>query len=663
MKKQKNKFELITKFKPSGDQAEAIKTVVDNLSIDIKDQVLKGVTGSGKTFAMANIIASQNKPALIMSHNKTLASQLYNDIKSFFPNNKVEYFVSNFDFYIPEAFNPKTQAYVDKSSSVNEQLDAMRMSAVNALLSRNDTIIVSSVACIYGALNPKEYDESIFSLNVGQDIKIKELSRKLVAVNYTRNQIDQRFGTFSIKGDVIEIIPGHTDEFIIRILMFGDTIEQIQKIENTTRKIIKNYLSYTIFPASAYSVARDRTNQAIIEIEKELEEVHNNFIAKEDLIKAQRILERTRKDIDDMSETGFCKGMENYSRYFDGRKTGEKPYTLLDYFPEGSLFIIDESHISIGQLKGMYAGDHTRKQNLVDYGYRLPSALDNRPLNFNEFNKYDFNRIYVSATPQLYEIDKSMGLVTEMINRPTGLLDPQITIKPTINQIEVIYDELVKQKENKERTFIITTTVRAAEELTSYLKSKKMNIAYVHGEHNAIERHEILRDLRIGKIDAIVGINLLKEGIDIPEVSLIMILDADATSYTRSVTSLIQIVGRAARNVNGRVILFADRMTENMRLCIEDNERKRKIQIAYNRKNNIIPQTVIKPIPESLMSFDIKDALKLATSKKLRDDNKEIIEAYIQELRNKMKKAADKRDFELAIKYREEIKKLGGDLV
>lgn len=663
MKKQKNKFELITKFKPSGDQAEAIKTVVDNLSIDIKDQVLKGVTGSGKTFAMANIIASQNKPALIMSHNKTLASQLYNDIKSFFPNNKVEYFVSNFDFYIPEAFNPKTQAYVDKSSSVNEQLDAMRMSAVNALLSRDDTIIVSSVACIYGALNPKEYDESIFSLNVGQDIKIKELSRKLVAVNYTRNQIDQRFGTFSIKGDVIEIIPGHTDEFIIRILMFGDTIEQIQKIENTTRKIIKNYLSYTIFPASAYSVARDRTNQAIIEIEKELEEVHNNFIAKEDLIKAQRILERTRKDIDDMSETGFCKGMENYSRYFDGRKTGEKPYTLLDYFPEGSLFIIDESHISIGQLKGMYAGDHTRKQNLVDYGYRLPSALDNRPLNFNEFNKYDFNRIYVSATPQLYEIDKSMGLVTEMINRPTGLLDPQITIKPTINQIEVIYDELVKQKENKERTFIITTTVRAAEELTSYLKSKKMNIAYVHGEHNAIERHEILRDLRIGKIDAIVGINLLKEGIDIPEVSLIMILDADATSYTRSVTSLIQIVGRAARNVNGRVILFADRMTENMRLCIEDNERKRKIQIAYNRKNNIIPQTVIKPIPESLMSFDIKDALKLATSKKLRDDNKEIIEAYIQELRNKMKKAADKRDFELAIKYREEIKKLGGDLV
>lgn len=663
MKKQKNKFELITKFKPSGDQAEAIKTVVDNLSIDIKDQVLKGVTGSGKTFAMANIIASQNKPALIMSHNKTLASQLYNDIKSFFPNNKVEYFVSNFDFYIPEAFNPKTQAYVDKSSSVNEQLDAMRMSAVNALLSRNDTIIVSSVACIYGALNPKEYDESIFSLNVGQDIKIKELSRKLVAVNYTRNQIDQRFGTFSIKGDVIEIIPGHTDEFIIRILMFGDTIEQIQKIENTTRKIIKNYLSYTIFPASAYSVARDRTNQAIIEIEKELEEVHNNFIAKEDLIKAQRILERTRKDIDDMSETGFCKGMENYSRYFDGRKTGEKPYTLLDYFPEGSLFIIDESHISIGQLKGMYAGDHTRKQNLVDYGYRLPSALDNRPLNFNEFNKYDFNRIYVSATPQLYEIDKSMGLVTEMINRPTGLLDPQITIKPTINQIEVIYDELVKQKENKERTFIITTTVRAAEELTSYLKSKKMNIAYVHGEHNAIERHEILRDLRIGKIDAIVGINLLKEGIDIPEVSLIMILDADATSYTRSVTSLIQIVGRAARNVNGRVILFADRMTENMRLCIEDNERKRKIQIAYNQKNNIIPQTVIKPIPESLMSFDIKDALKLATSKKLRDDNKEIIEAYIQELRNKMKKAADIRDFELAIKYREEIKKLGGDLV
>lgn len=662
MEKINNKFELISKYKTGGDQQQAIDSVVSNIESDVHDQVLLGVTGSGKTFAMANVIAKQNKPVLIMSHNKTLASQLYNDLKEFFPNNKVEYFVSNFDFYVPEAYNPKTQVFVDKTSSVNDQLEAMRMSTINSLISRNDTIVVSSVAAIYGALNPNEYGATIFALSVGQIIKIREIGYKLVAVNYSRNNVDQKIGSFSVKGDVIEITPGHTDEYFIRISMFGDEIESIQKLDALTRKVLHNYSSYTVYPASAYSLVRDRINESVVEIEKELDIVHQNFIEQDDLIKAQRILERTRKDMDDLRENGFCKGMENYSRYFDGRQAGEKPYTLLDYFPKDSILFIDESHISIGQLRAMYEGDHTRKQNLVDYGYRLPSALDNRPLNFEEFNTYQFKKVYVSATPQEYEIDKSMGLVSQMIIRPTGLLDPKITILNKENQIEKIYDELQSQKAKNERTFIVTNTKKSAEELTKYLQTKKQKIAYMHGDHNAMQRHEILRKLRLGVYDSVVGINLLREGIDIPEVSLMMILDADVASFSRSVTSLIQLVGRAARNENGRVILFADQITENIAKCIEDNEHKRKLQIQFNTEHNITPRSVIKPIPESLSSFDIDNALKFASNKKIKDDNKKLLQDYIEELRNKMKKAAQDHNYELAIMYREQISELGGDV-
>ncbi|WP_036436830.1 excinuclease ABC subunit UvrB [Mycoplasma elephantis] len=657
-----NKFKLASKYKPSDDQQNAINAILNNIKTNTKDQVLKGVTGSGKTFTIANIIASQNKPALIMSHNKTLASQLYNDIKNFFPENKVEYFVSNFEFYIPEAYNPKTQTYNDKSSSVNEQLDAMRISTISSLLTRNDTIVIASVACIYGTLDPNEYSNNVFMLSVGQDIKIKNIASKLVSIGFTRNKNEQSFGSFIIKGDIIEIVTSFDNESLIRISMFGDVIESIKKIDITTKKTIKIYDNYRIFPASSYTVQKPKINDALKLIEKELLDTYQKFMDKNELIKAQRIDERTRKDMEDMAETGFCKGMENYSRYFDNRKPGEKPFTLLDYFPKNSLLFIDESHISVGQLNGMYGGDHTRKQNLVDYGYRLPSALDNRPLKFDEFNNYDFNRIYVSATPQEYEINKSLGVMTEMIIRPTGLLDPKIILMKTNNQIEIIYDELKKQEKNNERTFIVTTTIKATEELTSYLRNKGLKVEFIHGEHDAIERHEILRKLRLGKIDTVVGINLLKEGIDVPEVSLIIILDADATSFTRSTTSLIQIIGRAARNKNGRVIMFADKITSNIKQCIEDNERKRKIQIKYNIDHNITPQSIIKPIPESLVSFDISEAIKLAGNVKLKNDNKLVIENAINELRERMNLAAKNRDYETAMICRDQILELGGEL-
>lgn len=653
MKKFKE-FELVSEFLPAGDQQRTIDIVTKNLENGENDQVIKGVTGSGKTFIMANIIKNQKQPVLIMSHNKTLASQLYNDIKNFFPNNKVEYYVSNFDFYMPEAYNPVTQVYIDKSSSINEELDAMRMASINSLLTRTDTIIVSSVACIYGTFNPTEYNNQIISIGVNETIKIKDLARKLVNLNYQRNQVTHKYGSFRIKGDIIEIVPADNKQKIIQISFFGDEIEFINLIEADSKKVIKRFKTIRIFPANAYTLNYEKTLISADEIEKELEQVHKIFLKKEDYIKAQRILERTKKDLDDLRETGICKGMENYSRYFDGRSEGEKPYTLLDYFPKNSLFIIDESHISIGQIRGMYNGDRTRKENLVNYAYRLPSALDNRPLKFNEFNTYDFKKIYVSATPNEYEINKSNGLISEMINRPTGLLDPEIKVISTDNLYQKIYDNVIKQINQNERTLIITLTKKSAEELTKKLKSQGIKVMYIHGDHNAIERHEILIKLRKGIFDVIVGINLLREGIDAPEVSLVMILDADATSFLRDSNSLIQLAGRAARNANGRVIFFADKVTKHMQICIEDNLRKRAIQLEHNAKFNITPKTVVKPIHESLSLVDLIDI----TKENVQDENQETLELIIEEMEQKMHEAAAKKDFESAIKYREKIKVL-----
>ncbi|MDJ1645839.1 excinuclease ABC subunit UvrB [Mycoplasma phocimorsus] len=649
-------FELISDFDVAGDQQRTIEIVNNNLKNGENDQVIKGVTGSGKTFIMANIIKSQKQPVLIMSHNKTLASQLYNDIKNFFPNNKVEYYVSNFDFYMPEAYNPTTQVYIDKSSSINEELDAMRMASINSLLTRSDTIVVSSVACIYGTFNPNEYDKQIISIAVNEEIKIKELARKLVNLNYQRNQITYKYGSFRIKGDIVEIVPADNKQKIIQISFFGDEIEFINLIDVDSKKVVKRFKTIRIFPANAYVLNYEKTLVAADKIEQELEQVHQIFLEKEDYIKAQRILERTKKDLDDLRETGICKGMENYSRYFDGREEGEKPYTLLDYFPKNSLFIIDESHISMGQIRGMYNGDRTRKENLVNYGYRLPSALDNRPLKFDEFNTYDFKKVYVSATPGEYEINKSNGLVSEIINRPTGLLDPEITIVSSNNLYKKIYDNVINQIKKNERTLIITITKKSAEELSKKLKSQGIKVMYIHGDHNAIERHEILIKLRKGIFDVVVGINLLREGIDAPEVSLVMILDADATSFLRDSNSLIQLAGRAARNVNGRVIFFADKITKHMQDCIDDNLRKRSIQIDYNKKHNITPTTVVKSIHESLSLVDLVEITKEST----KNENAETLALIIEEMEEKMKVAAAKKDFETAIKYRDKLKMLKG---
>lgn len=652
------KFELVSAYKPSGDQPEAIKELVEGIKEGKKAQVLLGATGTGKTFTISNVIAQVNKPTLVFVHNKTLASQLYSEFKEFFPNNHVEYFVSNFDFYQPEAYVPKTDTYIDKNTKTNEELDMLRMAAVNSVLHHRDTIIVASVASIYGASNPEQYKNMIETIRVGDVIDRNELMLKLVHQQYKRNDIDPVRGTFRVRGDTIEITPGHTEAYLIRIEMFGDEIERICEVDPLTGKLNAAYQIYNIYPANGYATSMDIMKRAAKNIETELEERLHYFDEMGKPLEKERLEQRCRYDIEALREFGVCPGIENYSRHIDGRKPGERPYTLFDYFPDDFLLVVDESHVSLPQVRGMFNGDRARKQTLVDYGFRLPSALDNRPLKFNEFESMTPQSIFVSATPGDYELEKTNHHVVEQIIRPTGLLDPEVEVRPIEGQIDDLVDEIKERVARNERTLVTTLTVRMAEDLTSYLKNMDLKVAWLHHEVTTIERTELIHDLREGKYDVLVGINLLREGLDIPEVSLIAILDADKEGFLRSRRSLIQIIGRAARNAQGKVIMYADKITESMDEAIKETARRRKIQMEYNERHHITPKTIIKPIHDVVRSKETKEVTrKYLAKKKISKKDKE---KMLENLRKEMKEAAKELDFERAAELRDMIIELEG---
>ena len=646
-----DKFELVSDYRPSGDQPEAIDKLVAGLEENKKYQVLLGATGTGKTFTISNVIERVNRPTLVFVHNKTLAGQLYSEFKEFFPHNRVEYFVSYFDYYQPEAYLPKTDTYIDKNTKTNEELDMLRMAAVNSVLERRDTIIVASVASIYGASNPEQYRHMIFSLRTGQMIERNELMLALVHQQYKRNDSDPLRGTFRVRGDVIEITPGHTDRYLIRIEMFDDEVERICEVDPVTGHVNQSYQLYIIYPANGYATSMDIIHRAAHTIEEELEERLEYFDSVDKPLEKERLEQRCRYDIEALNEFGVCPGIENYSRHIDGRQPGERPYTLFDYFPDDYLLVVDESHVSLPQIRGMYNGDRARKQVLVDYGFRLPSALDNRPLKFDEFEGLIKNAIFVSATPGDYELEKTNNTVVEQIIRPTGLLDPVVEVRPIEGQVDDLVDEIRDRIERKERVLITTLTVRMAEDLTSYLKGLDLKVAWLHHEVTTIERTEIIHDLRLGKYDVLVGINLLREGLDIPEVSLIAILDADKEGFLRSRRSLIQIIGRAARNADGKVIMYADRMTQSMQEAIDETNRRRTIQMDYNETHGIVPKTIIKPIHEVVRSKETKEmTAKFLKKKKMSVKDKE---QMIQNIEREMKEAARTLDFERAASLRD----------
>lgn len=648
------KFELVSPYPPAGDQPEAILKLVQGIQNGEQHQVLLGATGTGKTYTMANVIAQVNRPTLVFAHNKTLASQLYSELKEFFPHNHVEYFVSYFDYYQPEAYMPKTDTYIDKNTKTNEELDMLRMAAVNSALHHQDTIIVASVACIYGASNPDQYRDMIDTIHVGDLIDRQELLMKLINQQYQRNDVDQTRGTFRVRGDVIEIAPGHTDRYITRIEMFGDEIERICEVEPLTGQLIQAYNFYNLYPASGYATSMDIIHKAANQIEEELKDRLDYFDQMNKPLEKERLEQRCRYDIEALREFGVCPGIENYSRHIDGRKPGETPYTLFDYFPDDFLMIIDESHVSLPQIRGMFNGDRARKQTLVDYGFRLPSALDNRPLTFDEFEKKAKQTIYVSATPGDYELEQTQGEIIEQIIRPTGLLDPIVEVRPTLGQIDDLVGEINDRIARNERTLVTTLTVRMAEDLTEYLKNLNIKVAWLHHEVKTIERVEIIQDLRKGKYDVLVGINLLREGLDIPEVSLITILDADKEGFLRSKRSLIQIIGRAARNAQGKVIMYGDTITESMQYAIDETARRRSIQVAYNQAHGIVPKTIIKPIREVVHSKETKQMTAKYLKKKQKLSKKDTA-TYIAELEKEMRQAAADLDFERAAELRDMI--------
>ena len=653
-----DRFILHSTYKPSGDQPEAIQELIEGLKEGKKSQVLLGATGTGKTFTVSNVIAQVNKPTLVFAHNKTLASQLYSEFKEFFPENHVEYFVSYFDYYQPEAYLPKTDTYIDKNTKTNEELDMLRMSAVNSALHHRDTIVVASVASIYGASNPERYKDMIETIKVGDVIERNELMMMLVHQQYRRNDTDPVRGTFRVRGDIIEITPGYTDHHLIRIEMFGDEIDRICEVDPVTGKILDAYQIYNIYPANGYATKMEIIQQAATTIEEELEERLAYFDSVGKPLEKERLEQRCRYDIDALREFGVCPGIENYSRHIDGRKPGERPYTLFDYFPKDFLMIVDESHVSLPQIRGMYNGDRARKETLVEYGFRLPSALDNRPLKFPEFEQMINQVIFVSATPGDYELEAANHKVIEQIIRPTGLLDPVVEVRPIEGQIDDLVGEIQARIQRHERVLVTTLTVRMAEDLTTYFKNMDMKVAWLHHEVTTIERTEIIHDLREGKYDVLVGINLLREGLDIPEVSLIAILDADKEGFLRSRRSLIQIIGRAARNADGRVIMYADKITDSMQQAMDETARRRKIQMEYNKEYGIIPKTIIKPIHDIVRSKETKAVTQKYLKKKKLNKNDQT--KMIEELTKEMKEAAAAFEFERAAQLRDMIIELKG---
>lgn len=645
---EERKFELVSKFKPNGDQEQAIEKLCDNFSNGVKSQILLGVTGSGKTFTMANVIAKLNKPTLVIAHNKTLAAQLCNEFREFFPNNRVEYFVSYYDYYQPEAYIVSSDTYIEKDMSVNDEIDKLRNSATASLMERSDTIVVASVSCIYGLGCPEEYLRMQISIRQGDNVSREEIIKRLIEIQYTRNDLDFHRSTFRAKGDVLDIFPASYSEHAIRVEFFGDEIDRITEFDVVTGNTICELKHTVIFPATHYAVGSEKLKQALDNIAHDRDEMVKFFTDNDKLIEAQRIKERVSYDIEMMREIGYCSGIENYSRYFDGRSAGDPPFTLMDYFPNGFITFIDESHMTIPQIKAMYNGDKARKQSLVEYGFRLPSAYDNRPLKFEEF-KTRLNQVtFVSATPGPYEKEISDEIVEQLI-RPTGLLDPIIEVRTTKGQIENLIDEIKKTVKKDRRVLVTTLTKKMAEDLTQFLSERKIRVKYLHSEIDTMERIDILNGLRRGEFDVLIGINLLREGLDLPEVELVCILDADKEGFLRSESALIQTIGRASRNSEGRVIMYADTITESMQKAIDETNRRRQIQNDFNIKHNITPRTIIKEIKNTL------EITKKTTQKKL---NKQDVTKEIERLKGLMNIATKQLDFETAITLRDEISKL-----
>lgn len=657
-----NKFKIESSFKPSGDQSQAIENLVKGIENKNKYQTLLGVTASGKTFTIANVIEKVNRPTLVLSHNKTLAAQLYRELKDFFPSNAVEYFVSYYDYYQPEAYVPARDLYIDKDASVNDEIDRLRLKATTSLLERRDVIIVASVSCIYGLGSPEDYRQLYIAVEKDEEYDRDEIIEKLVTIQYERTRDILERAKFKVIGDTLEIMSAYADE-VIRIDFFGDTVEKIVKINALTRKKISEQDRVVIYPAKHFVTGGDKLNRGIKLIEKELEEQYKKFQNEGKLVEAERIYGRTKYDLEMLKEVGYCAGIENYSRPLSGRNEGERPACLIDYFPEDFLTVIDESHVSVPQIKGMYHGDRSRKETLVKYGFRLPSALDNRPLYFEEFENLTNDTIYISATPSEYEIKKSSQVVEQII-RPTGLLDPIIEVYPIEGQIDKIIEEIKKVVERNERIFITTLTKKMAEDLTKYLNEHDIRTRYLHSDIHTVERVEIIRDLRLGAFDVLVGINLLREGLDVPEVSLILILDADKTGFLRNTTTLIQTIGRAARNSNGRVIMFADTISEAMRMAIDETNRRREKQIEYNKEHNITPKTIVKKVQDIIereekveTSYEIHFDFR-RFNEKLKIDPEKQSANYIKELEKEMKIASNNLEFEKAIEIRERINQL-----
>ncbi|MFA7471394.1 MAG: excinuclease ABC subunit UvrB [Spirosomataceae bacterium] len=662
-------FELISDYSPTGDQPQAIKQLVTGVKNGEPHQVLLGVTGSGKTFTIANVIQEVNRPTLILSHNKTLAAQLYGEFKQFFPNNAVEYFISYYDYYQPEAFIASTNTYIEKDLAINMEIDKLRLSTVSSLMSgRRDVIVVASVSCIYGAGNPEEYKRSILTIGPGEIVSRNQFLYRLVEILYSRTELDFVRGTFRVKGDTVDIFPGYAD-FAYRIIFFGDEVEEIHRIDPTTGRKISNERQIAIFPANLFVTGRDVLLQSIKEIQDDLM-AQINFFAKEGrLAEAERIKERTEFDLEMMRELGYCSGIENYSRYFDRREPGQRPFCLLDYFPEDMLLVVDESHVTLPQIRAMWGGDRSRKEALVDYGFRLPSALDNRPLTFQEFENLVGQTIYVSATPAEYELRKTDGVVVEQIIRPTGLLDPEIEVRPSLNQIDDLLDEIHTRIKRKERVLVTTLTKRMAEELSKYLDRVGVKCRYIHSEVKALDRVEILRELRLGVFDVLVGVNLLREGLDLPEVSLVAIMDADKEGFLRDIRSLIQTIGRAARNENGKVLMYADNITGSMQKAIDETRRRRSIQMAYNEEHGITPKTILKSTEAIMGQTSVADVKgrKVYTGRETVDVaadplvaymNKDQLQKLVLETQRKMEQAAKDMDFLEAARFRDEYLQL-----